>query len=90
MGEVVALDAHRPQWAGVAHCLDCKHEWAAVAPRGTRWVECPACGGGRACGKFPAIPDVYYVCGCGNAQFYLMPDGYLRCPCCGERVDPAA
>jgi len=32
-----------PHVAGRARCLTCKHEWAAVAPIGMEWLECPEC-----------------------------------------------
>ena len=32
-----------PHLSGAAVCLACKHEWVAVAPVGTVWMECPAC-----------------------------------------------
>ena len=32
-----------PHISGDARCLACKHEWVAVAPIGTIWLECPAC-----------------------------------------------
>lgn len=83
MGEVVNLDAQRPHLAGEAICLSCKHEWAAVCPIGTTWLECPACHLLRGVMKFPVIRDgLHWTCACGNQLFYISPDG-TYCPNCG-------
>ena len=70
--------------AGEFQCMDCQHLWVGVAPLGTVWVDCPACGSGRGHPRYPAIPETYWACTCGNSLFHLMPDGRARCPRCGE------
>lgn len=70
---------------GKARCLACRHEWQAVAPVGTVWLDCPACSLER--GRFlgPAQRDgAHWHCGCGNDIFYVTPDGFY-CPNCGEQ-----
>jgi hypothetical protein len=75
-----------PHGQGLAFCICCKHEWQAVEPSGTfDGFECPECGSFK--GKFkyefmPAVGDVHFVCNCGNALFYIMPEGHL-CANCG-------
>lgn len=45
MNDVIDLDARREHWAGTASCIDCRHEWTAVAPVQTDRLECPQCSG---------------------------------------------
>ncbi len=80
-----AVKAERePHCVGRARCLDCKREWEAVAPTGTRWLECPACTLIR--GRFVAQherDEPHWHCLCGNELFHVVKDGYY-CPNCGE------
>lgn len=84
--KVVDLADRRPDphVAGPARCLACKHEWAAVAPTGTLWLECPECSLLRGRFLWPVersgLP--HWVCGCGNDVFHVTPQGYY-CPNCG-------
>lgn len=84
--DVVSLADRRPDphSSGFAKCLDCKHEWAAVAPAGTTWLECPSCGLVRGRFKFqherPGL--AHWECSCGNDLFHVTTDGYY-CPNCG-------
>lgn len=75
-----------PHGAGTAFCFGCKHEWQQVAPVGNiDSFECPSCGTFKGRFKYefmPAVGDVKYECNCGNALFYIMPDGHL-CANCG-------
>ena len=69
---------------GRARCLDCKHEWIAVAPVGVTWMECPKCSLER--GRFifaHLIEKPRWECNCGNDLFYATADG-MYCPNCGE------
>ena len=56
-----------PHLSGSAVCLACKHEWVAVAPVGTVWMECPACSleRGRYHGPVQLDRD-HWHCHCGN------------------------
>ena len=73
-----------PRLEGKARCLDCKHEWAAVAPIGTTWLDCPACSlcRGRFIGPCER-EDPQWTCHCGNKLFYIVRAG-TYCPNCGE------
>ncbi len=71
-----------PHAAGKARCLDCKHEWAGVAPAGVRWLECPACTLVR--GRFiywHLREGLGWQCNCGNDLFHATPEG-VYCPNC--------
>jgi len=86
--KVVSLEefklARSPHVSGAAFCLDCKHEWAAVAPSGATWLECPKCSLVRGRMKFPCDrPGHVWNCGCGNELFLIVPEGVL-CPNCGS------
>jgi Zn finger protein HypA/HybF involved in hydrogenase expression len=84
---VVDLEAERLARAahasGAARCLDCGHEWAAVAPTGTEWLQCPACSLVRGRFVFPHLREVpHWHCACGNDLFQIVPAG-VYCPNCG-------
>jgi len=83
MGELHDIAEAKPHAAGRARCLDCRHEWQAVAPVGVRWLECPSCSLER--GRFIAQHEregPHWYCGCGNDVFQVMPAG-VYCPNCG-------
>lgn len=82
---VIGIDEARPHLSGPARCLDCKHEWVAVAPVGTWCMTCPACGAdkGARFSMIGATDNVVFVCNCGNQFFLLLPDGRSLCPHCG-------
>lgn len=70
---------------GEAFCLQCRHEWQAVAPVGTTQLECPECHTMKGLFRFPFAPSVGQMvreCNCGNQLFYLTPDGHM-CANCG-------
>jgi len=83
---VVELFPKREQHAhGNAFCLQCSHEWVAVAPTGTVQLECPECKTMKGLFKFPFAPatgELVRECNCGNQLFYLTPEGHL-CTNCG-------
>lgn len=77
-----------PHSTGLAVCLDCKHEWQAVAPAEVMWLECPACGLER--GRFKhhhEREDMHWECACGNDLFSITPEG-VYCPNCGAWQEP--
>lgn len=43
--DVIVLDERRPHKVDIVRCLQCKHEWVAVAPVTTEYTcyECPVC-----------------------------------------------
>lgn len=78
-----AREERQPHLSGKAKCLACKHEWVAVAPSGTIWLECPSCSLER--GRYVAQmekPVPHWHCKCENNLFYVTADGYY-CPNCG-------
>ena len=84
---VISLAARReenmPHVSGIAICLDCKHEWAAVAPVGVVWLECPSCSLARGRFKYQHERDgEQWKCNCGNDLFHVKPEG-IYCPNCG-------
>lgn len=71
---------------GDAFCLQCRHEWVAVAPSGVVWLRCPECLTEKGLFRYKcAPPDTTptWVCDCGNELFYLTPVGHL-CANCGS------
>lgn len=89
MGELILLDNQRPHLAGTGYCIQCKHEWAAVAPVGTTCLECPSCGSFKGIMKGLTEPEgLVFACNCGNNLFFLTPNNYPMCCNCGSRVDP--
>lgn len=87
MGDLVSLQEERekrtPHMRGKAHCLFCRHEWEAVEPVGSVWLQCPACGSQRGRYDGHVSPGAAkWVCNCGNDLFYITVDG-CSCPSCG-------
>lgn len=73
-----------PHISGKARCIACAHEWVAVAPTGTTWLECPSCHTEKGLYRFPCEQDAaHWKCGCGNWYFAVTHEGYY-CPNCGE------
>jgi ribosomal protein L37AE/L43A len=94
MGEVVSLAKHReeqsPHGAGDVLCPACKHEWVGVAPVGTAFHTCPACGSHTARWKRPfasGVGDLYYSCNhCSSEHLYFIKRGSTleaKCSGCG-------
>jgi hypothetical protein len=80
-----------PHVTGEVRCTACGNEWVAVAPVGTTWLECPACGTMRALFRYKMFPAAengskVWVCVCGEAAFYITPDG-TYCYACGSRQE---
>jgi hypothetical protein len=90
MANVIPFPATPPepegQWnSGAAQCLLCGHEWVAVAPTGVVWLECPSCRAVKGHFKFHCCPgedEPVWACDCGNALFFLTPNGHM-CANCG-------
>lgn len=73
-----------PHLSGEAVCMLCGHEWVAVVPVGTVWLECSECHSMKGHLKYAVQRDGNeWCCGCGNGLFRVTPDGYY-CPNCGE------
>ena len=80
---VVSIADARPHLAGPARCLDCGHEWMAVAPLGMTVLDCPKCRAQKG-GRFAMVQKDgdHWHCGCGN-PFYLIRGNGAYCPNCG-------
>lgn len=89
MSDVITLDDYRPHNAGIAFCLHCEHEHAAVAPIDVDWMECPNCHLHRATwkGTFVRGEHLHWTCNCGSQLFHLTDKGPY-CPQCGEWACP--
>ena len=92
MGEVVYINnAERgddPHLTGDAICSACNKEWTAVAPVGTKELECPDCKTMKGLFKHhlaPVSPNVW-KCHCGNMLFFILK-GQLQCCECGVITD---
>lgn len=89
MTNVVDLEARRieksPHRSGRARCLNCKHEWVAVAPIGVVDLECSQCSTfqgvfiGLSLTEFPQ-----WRCECGELLFFIDKVSPY-CAHCGER-----
>lgn len=77
-----------PHCSGDARCLQCGHEWTAIAPTGESWLECPQCQTNKGAFTGNCYPEngLVWECECGNELFLLTPDGEM-CPVCGLYVD---
>jgi hypothetical protein len=78
-------DDNTQHGAGMAFCIQCSHEWTAVAPTGTVDLECPKCHTHKGKWKFefaPAEGTMVRECNCGNRLFYLTTEGHV-CANCG-------
>jgi len=95
---VVAFDADRlkSHCSGIARCVGCKHEWAAVVPHEYRnnYMECPSCGDMRGRYFWGYVPGPGNVgkgsalfCECGNDLFFVLPDGHKLCANCAKETE---
>ncbi len=86
MGNLLQLQTRIERGAhlsGAAHCLQCKHEWTAVAPVGTVELECPACHTMKGLFRHACEPTAAWTCGCGCYIFMISPKGII-CWNCGD------
>lgn len=73
--------------AGPARCLNCKHEWEAVAPIGVCDMECPSCGTHQ--GVFKGVSNTEFAqlqCNCGEFTFFI-DEHSAYCAHCGNRPE---
>lgn len=97
---IVDLDKYKkdrtPHRTGMVKCLQCKHEWKAVAPEEVYEFECPGCGleRGAWCNHQPVMQgDLVYTCSTCGGDYYVIcksPDHgiYHMCATCGRRSTP--
>lgn len=85
-----------PHAAGPAICLECRHEWVAVAPWGKLNFDCPACGTGKGVWRYPfKTRGTVMICNavlddggrCFNDAFEIRPTG-VYCYRCGSHHKP--
>ena len=85
---VVSIQEYRPHLAGPARCLQCRHEWVAVAPVGVyAGLECPEChfAKGAMCGFVNLASGIaVFRCDCGCDIFKIYMNGGPLCLNCGE------
>ena len=85
MGDILPFEPRVQTAVGLAFCISCKHEWQAVAPTGTKTLECPACECHMGKWKFEFMPpegSLVRECDCGNDLFRITPEGH-QCAKCG-------
>jgi hypothetical protein len=86
MGEVVYINnAERGEahLSGEAICSACDKEWTAVAPVGTKELECPDCKTMKGLFKHhlaPVTPKVW-TCNCGCRLFFVLKNQIQCCEC---------
>lgn len=83
-------------WEGKAHCVGCRHEWEAVAPLGTMWLECPECHLPKGTPKYAfgaADGDALLTCTpCGGEALTAYKRAgrfYVMCMACGNDLTNA-
>jgi predicted RNA-binding Zn-ribbon protein involved in translation (DUF1610 family) len=86
MSNVIEFPAQTdPHGSGEAFCMQCNHQWVAVAPVGETRFECPECHAHKGMYKYEFVPpkgSLVRECNCGNQLFYIRPEGHM-CPNCG-------
>jgi hypothetical protein len=90
MNNIISLSDRRPGKfvSGMAICLSCRNVWAASAPAGTQFLECPNCETIKGVFKFPIEHEgEHWQCLCGNWYFLITPKR-IYCPNCGEDYNP--
>lgn len=82
--------AREPHRSGNARCLNCKHEWHAVAPSGVTALDCPTCATNQ--GVFKGLASTsdlkQWECRCGEYTFFIDEHGPY-CAHCGIRPELA-
>lgn len=91
-----AREERQPHWTGTARCVGCQHEWTAVAPIGTLWVDCPSCGLPKGTPKHPfGAEDGDLLLSCvpcgGETLTAYKRDGkfWVKCMGCGNDLTHA-
>lgn len=88
MGEVVDIRANQPHMSGQAICLECRHEWVAVAEAGTWNLDCPGCHLPKGVWQGLTLPADGLVkrCYCSNITFVVTPE-IILCTYCGQQQE---
>lgn len=80
-----AREVKNPKITGVAVCGACSKEWAASAPAGQVFLQCPACSTHRGRFVHPALLQegvARLACSCG-CQMFQLTDATRHCINCG-------
>lgn len=75
-----------PHLSGKARCCACRHDWVAVTPVGTDWLECPECHLMKGRYIHAAIPQLgtdVWECGCG-CDVFMVSRTAAYCVNCGS------
>ena len=75
-----------PHLSGQAQCFGCQHKWVAVAPVGTKEMECPNCHCIKGVFRNICAPEKdkkIWVCECGCDLFMLIEKVGYMCVNCG-------
>jgi DNA-directed RNA polymerase subunit RPC12/RpoP len=85
--DILEYQAHN---TGTARCMNCGHEWVAVAPIGViGGLECPECKLKKGVFVYEVEPEVIWVCNCGCYLFTLSGvSGQWLCWKCGKPHNP--
>ena len=84
IGEVVDITSRMPHTSGQVKCMNCQHEWVAVAPVGTTVFDCPKCSACKGVFMGFALPEEFFMCRrCTGYLFALTRTGEI-CVSCGE------
>lgn len=94
MSNVVNLADHRlrskAHAEGEARCVNCRHDWIAIAPAGAYMLQCPKCElntGAFLNAMHAAEGEEVLTCSnCGCDLFFVMRPGVLRCHRCAGCV----
>jgi len=91
MNKIISFEERRlaktPHKEGRALCLQCHHDWQAVAPIGTTQLECPSCHLMQ--GVFYGVMSTerpQWQCACGEFVFFIDQRGPY-CAHCGVRPE---
>lgn len=70
--------------SGPARCIECRHEWEAVAPVGTYELQCPQCSSMKGIFVWSVDEDGLdrWICHCGADAFMVLRDA-IMCYRCG-------
>lgn len=80
---VINLQERLPHMTGEAICMECRHEWTAVAEIGAVNFECPNCSTFKGIWVGPCFADTpLWECNCGN-EFFVLHEDQIMCARCG-------
>ena len=73
-----------PHLVGNAHCVQCRHQWEAVAPVGAIFLECPECHTNKGLFTNHVEPEGdRWACNCNGCQLFFVSKRGAQCMNCG-------